>query len=332
MFLKTLTASFRENSISYFICSELHEDGNPHIYVYLEFKSKKEISSKDKLHINIIDLSSKMIVCQRKYESAQDTNKVLQYTTKDPEAKYETNMSLPSLNRVFYWILEEHLCAVLDDSGFESATRLLVNKDTKLAIKKASSILKNLQLMGDIKDRERSEGLVAIRNLGEFTNVPPEVMEWMSVSQTKSLVLWGPNETGKTELTKCIIQKLGKKPLLIRDIHMLGVRNIRTDMGLIFDEISLQESSLKVKIHYFDMENETHLRVLYKVVRIPKRTVRIFTTNNWVRLLCNFNNNYVPEELKRRIEKINIEKFMVMSMKRTPTVTEEINISTIKDL
>ncbi len=67
--------------------------------------------------------------------------------------------------------------------------------------------------------------------------------------------------------------------MLIRDINALGHQSITPDTGLIFDDLSLKYESREVKIHHFDIENESQIRVLYKVVIIPKGTPRIFTTN-----------------------------------------------------
>ena len=90
----------------------------------------------------------------------------------------------------------------------------------------------------------------------------------MSNYKTKSLILYGRTGTGKTELAKSIFKHLGRKYLLIRDKNVLGHHSITSDTGLIFDDLSLKNESREVKIHHFDIENESQIRILYKVVII----------------------------------------------------------------
>lgn len=149
----------------------------------------------------------------------------------------------------------------------------------------------------------------------------------MDLSKTKSLILHGQSGTGKTELAKSIVKHIGKKPVLIRDINILGHENINTDTGLIFDDISLRDVSREVKIHHLDTENESQIRVLYKVVRIPKNTIRIFTTNVLENLVCEPFSNSIPSEIARRVSIVEIKKCMQIDVEKTTTVVENYKIS-----
>ncbi len=54
-FVKVLKNKFKNNSMKYFVCKEEHKDGNPHIHAYLEFDIKQQISSREMLHVQIIE-------------------------------------------------------------------------------------------------------------------------------------------------------------------------------------------------------------------------------------------------------------------------------------
>lgn len=132
----------------------------------------------------------------------------------------------------------------------------------------------------------------------------------MKVSDKKCLILHGKSGTGKTELAKSIMKHIDKKPLLIRDRNALGHRTITLDMGIIFDDISLEEVSREVRIHHFDVENETHIRVLYKVAIIPANVPRIFTTNILNSLTHVPFRHGIEPEIVRRVTVVEIKDNM----------------------
>jgi hypothetical protein len=46
-----------------------------------------------------------------------------------------------------------------------------------MAVKKASTIFKNLKLIWDMKEQQRVQNLIKYRELSEFSNIPPEISE-----------------------------------------------------------------------------------------------------------------------------------------------------------
>lgn len=115
--------------------------------------------------------------------------------------------------------------------------------------------------------------------------------------------------------------------VFIRDINALreleaGIKN----PALLFDDVSLAERTREEKIHIFDLENTSQLRILYAAVDIPSRTPRVFTTNH-VEDVIGFNPS---EEIKRRIHLVFIDKPLKISIERitrtVKTVTERIII------
>jgi hypothetical protein len=66
---------------------------------------------------------------------------------------------------------------------------------------------------------------------------------------------------------------------LVRDMNSLRDMQIDENIALLFDDISLANKTREEKIHIFDLENNSPLRILYSVVVIPAGTPRAFTTN-----------------------------------------------------
>lgn len=102
-FVRVLKDKFKNTVMKYFICKEKHKDDNPHIHVYLEFSCTQEIPSREKLHVEIIELNGKIKLCEGKYEAVRNSGKTLEYITKDcDESDYRTNMYVPVIDGKFY--------------------------------------------------------------------------------------------------------------------------------------------------------------------------------------------------------------------------------------
>lgn len=145
----------------------------------------------------------------------------------------------------------------------------------------------------------------------------------------KALILFGPSGTGKTEFSKSMLKSMNFDTVFIRDINALkeldeGIKN----PALLFDDISLCGKTREQKIHFFDLENTSQLRILYAIVDIPKGTPRVFTTNKVENLI----GIEAPEEIMRRVHLVRIDESLMIRVKRSVTVTEEIEISSKKDL
>jgi hypothetical protein len=57
-FLNSLKKSFLNQEMKYIISKEFHQDGNPHIHVYLECENQQQIYSTDKSHVTLVDPDS----------------------------------------------------------------------------------------------------------------------------------------------------------------------------------------------------------------------------------------------------------------------------------
>ena len=96
--------------------------------------------------------------------------------------------------------------------------------------------------------------------------------EW---DKTKTLVLWGPTNTGKTSLAKALLPNA----LFIRHIDALKEYKTGQYTGLIFDDMSFKHWPREAQIHLLDTENVSQINVKHSIAIIPEGTPRIITTN-----------------------------------------------------
>jgi hypothetical protein len=177
-FLDSLKKSFQNQAMQHFITKESHQDGGLHIHVFLEFENQQQILSRDRLHVTLIDPDSKKVIVQEgNYQSVRNRTKVLQYVTKHMKFGYLTNIEIPEINGVIYWNMEEYLYATLESKGLEESYYLLISKYKSIAVKKATTIFKNLKLIWNLKEKRRVQDLIKYRQLNEFRNIPPEISE-----------------------------------------------------------------------------------------------------------------------------------------------------------
>lgn len=190
LFLKSMQEIFgQESRMNYIIVREAHEDGSPHIHIYLEFKEKQCIYSREKLNVKLRDDNGKEYIQEGKYESVRDKSNVINYILKGIDCPYITNMSLPIVGGVVYSNPEEHLLAILEAQGFEAATDVLVSEYKALAARKATSIVRNLRTVNSIILRQNYRKNIIVRDIGEF-NVPKEILDWkMNLFDKTALVL-----------------------------------------------------------------------------------------------------------------------------------------------
>lgn len=119
---------------------------------------------------------------------------------------------------------------------------------------------------------------------------------------------------------------MGYETILVRDINALGNLQIREDLALLFDDISLANRTREEKIHIFDTENISQIRVLYGVAVIPAGIPRAFTTNKLDRVIGSMDLDEVPKEIVRRITAVNIEEPLPSKIRLKTTTINEIEI------
>ena len=155
----------------YVISKELHEDGTPHLHVFLEFKSPMQIYSSTKFDL-IIDSNS----YHGNYQVVKNEHSTLQYIIKSVDKIEDvlTNKALPVYQGIYYSDGLEHLYSMMKNEGLSKAIDVLYTQYPKLAIQRGSTIISNLA--GAAQYFHVNETDTNPRCLDDFHNVPKEVL------------------------------------------------------------------------------------------------------------------------------------------------------------
>jgi hypothetical protein len=178
LFLKAMEKAFEllsKKEMSYVIVKELHEDGTPHMHIYLQFPSQRQVYSRDKLHVKLIGIDGEVVVQEGKYEAVRNGELVIAYILKSAGENYLSNMNVPMLDGIVYTDPEEHLHAILESRGYEAATNALITKYKKLAAKKAATIVRNLRTVNTIILQKKSKETNSIKDIEDF-KIPEKVL------------------------------------------------------------------------------------------------------------------------------------------------------------
>ena len=178
LFLKAMEEAFEllsKKEMSYVIVKELHEDGTPHMHIYLQFPSQRQVYSRDKLHVKLTGIDGKVVVQEGKYEAVRNGELVIAYILKSAGENYLSNMNVPMLDGIVYTDPEEHLHAILESRGYEAATNALITKYKKLAAKKATMIVRNLRTVNTIILQKKSKEGNSVKDIENF-KIPERVL------------------------------------------------------------------------------------------------------------------------------------------------------------
>jgi len=319
IFWKSLKKAFNiedDTCWKYIIAKEKHKNGIPHIHVYLEFSRFQEIYSRKKLHVIVYDK-----ICEGNYAAARKKRNWIQYIVKSVENMDDlyTNMEINMVNGLYYNNYAEHLHAVVKDLGIDEALDTLFEKYPKQTITKGTTIIKNLYTYATyLNAKNIDEDRAPLKELTDFIDIPNEIIKWIETKSTKrkTLIIWGPSGTGKTQLALAIANKLNKKPYIIREKNFLKNVVFNKHTLLIFDDLNVKSLSREESIHIFDSEEISQVRILYGFVIIPAGTNKIFTSN------CIKDYNLKDKAINRRVISVNIEKSLFNLTKTTETTTE----------
>lgn len=139
---------------------------------------------------------------------------------------------------------------------------------------------------------------VAIYDLSKF-RAPPLVFD------NRAILLWGTTGFGKTQFALAHF----KNPLLVRHLDSLAGLSPLHD-GIVFDDVDLKNRPPNSIIHLLDWDCESSVHIRYKVATIPKKTKKIFTSNqeNPFYEICT--NEEITAAIERRLRKIEINEIL----------------------
>lgn len=271
-------------TMKYLITREMHEDGNPHFHVFLEFPFTNDLS-REKLHVNLKDsISGEEVVLEGKYETAKKKYSVMKYMlkSKNPEQEPFTNIHLLIYKNEIHDNVESYLYHKAQYEGVEKVLLEILDRFPEFRsqftrLKSTFKAIRTVQL-----NKERQEALrLSILPLTDFKNVPPAVWAWAKEHPTtKTLAIYGPPNVGKTELSLSLMKSKVNKPLLIRDENQLRDIELTEEHGLVIDDYDMSKLSREGTIHLIDNKREGSVRMLYDQINIPANTPRIFVANN----------------------------------------------------
>ena len=275
-----------KSPFEYFLATESHQDGNPHLHVFLKFQKVQSIYSARKLDFRLVEptvggVEGKATICHGKYESAKSESKVIQYLLKDivSNGEMHTNMKLPMVDDVYYSNTYEHLYAVMLKDGYAKAVKELYERYPREATMKGGSICSNLLKASVYLKGEERLGNRTEFSFDSFVGLPDTVLKWLETLGDKPLILHGGSGFGKTALAKTLMNQLGKKYLIVSEINDLR-RFMDSDFNaIIFDDLDFTKMSRENVIHLVDSDEDRNIRILYGTALIPSKTSKIFTLN-----------------------------------------------------
>jgi len=103
----------KRDNFRYVISEESHEDGNPHLHVYLEFDSVQGIYSQTKLDLVLKGIGEQSF--HGNYQTVKSEHAAIQYVIKAAESfdEFCTNKDLPVYLGKYFTSVEEHLHSIV---------------------------------------------------------------------------------------------------------------------------------------------------------------------------------------------------------------------------
>lgn len=270
--------------MKYLITKEYHKDGNPHIHVFLEFPFINYINSREQLNLSLIEPETgKEKVLEGKYESSKKKYSVIKYVLKDQCGDPFTNMRLLIYRNTVHDNVEEYLLHRARYEGVEKTVMELMDYFPELMkqIVRLTSAFKRIREAE--RNKERQELMLSrIKPMDSYVNIPVEVLEWNKQRPpTHTLALYGPPNTGKTELGLSLLKDREVEVIhFTRDENQLRGKEITSKDGIVFDDFDILKKSRESAIHMIDNKHEGSIRVLHDQLNIPSDTPKILTGNH----------------------------------------------------
>lgn len=267
----------------YIIAQENHKDGNKHIHAYILLS--KKINIRDARYFDIKEFHPKV-------EGCRSWKNVVKYVTKD--GNYISNYDSDVLKR----LINDNMKV---GELYEKARELAKDGKVKegVAVLEHSKTVRDLVIHGNAIQKNL-RALAVKRRAPDFSIDDFDLnFEW---DRTKSLVLWGPTNTGKTSIAKALL------PRALFVTHKDRLKEYDEDEyeGLIFDDMSFKHWPREAQIHIVDYDNDRQIDVKHGMAVIPAKTPRIFTTNMMPAEIMLANDGAI----ERRIQIVFIDKRM----------------------
>lgn len=121
-----------------------------------------------------------------------------------------------------------------------------------------------------------------------------ESFDWDPITDwTKTIVLWGQSQIGKTQFALAHFEK----PLMISHLDKLTQFDSKIHDGIVFDDMSFTHTPRTAQIHLADQNNSREIHVRYTYASIPAHTKKIFTTNELDGAIFDLNDKAITNRL-----------------------------------
>ena len=190
----------------------------------------------------------------------------------------------------------------------EEAMRLLRHEDSKTYLRNYSHYEKSFR--GIYLRELKEKGLTTKFDFSQF-NVPnnfKESITEMFNSPKKSLYVYGPTGTGKSEMILSFLIGKQLKPLLVDNIYSLGEFDEVKHKSIVFDNCDITRMKREELIKLFDSEAECTIKVGSKNIRLPRETPRFFIHNLHLDFILNKKAAMDGGAIKRRIIFLEIKE------------------------
>ena len=280
----------------YIIVREFHEDGNPHIHVYLNLN--RQFNTYNPCYLDLD--AGNGTYCHGKYESARSPNFVIEYILKNVNDKYDPNVLFsPNLSDRIdllgtFMSLGESVIALARQGKIEEALNLY-EKDKPLEFVKSHTTLEKSLRGLYLKAR----GFQTKFNFKDYI-IPEDLNNLLThYNKGKTLVLIGSPGSGKTQMiTSFLTQVVSLKPLIVNNFDSIRFFDNKIHNAIVFDDCAWDPlMAREYLIKLVDSEVPTTHNIKHGSVMIDKPTPRVVIVNStdpWVSSL-EFNSFGGPE-------------------------------------
>jgi hypothetical protein len=262
----------------YAIAKELHQDGTPHIHVWIKLIKKLDTTNQ-----RLLDLTIEGSSYHGQYENAKKDKSSMEYVLKnineEPTSEYvvSDNILVRLTEEGTIKCVESTMIDLAEKGQVYEALELYKKEKPKDYLNKHRGIRKNLIDMAIIKS-----GFVKPRFSLKDYFIEPALQNILdNYDKTKTLVLIGEAGTGKTQFLQTFLKEsLGLTPLVINNID--GLRFFKNELhnAILFDDCgNWDQKSREEVIKLIDSEGPTTHNIKHGSVNIQVATPRILTLN-----------------------------------------------------
>lgn len=246
-----LVAKFAEKErliVEYIVGHEKHQDGGNHVHCWIKLDKRYNL----RLPARWLDING----VHGNYQSVRDTQQVKRYCTKD--GNYIAD---PPYNpKKDHW---SEVAELAEQGNLEGAIAKIRSSGTNSS---RDFIIHHTAIMNALTRLAPPVALNGTRPLDDFGSL----FQW---DRTKTLILCGPTNRGKTTLAKSLM------PHGLFVSHMDQLRNFNGHEGVIFDDMSFKHLPREGQICVLDTHENRAIHVRYGIATLKAGTPRIITTN-----------------------------------------------------